>query len=42
MKAPNTFEEGMSRLDDILAEMQSDGTTLADSVKHAAQAPARA
>lgn len=33
MKAPKTFEEGMSRLEDILAKMQSEETTLADSVK---------
>ena len=33
MKAPKTFEEGMARLEDILARMQSDETTLAESVK---------
>lgn len=38
MKAPKTFEEGMSRLEDILARMQSEETTLADSVKLYAEA----
>ena len=38
MKAPQTFEEGMSRLEDILAKMQSEETTLADSVKLYAEA----
>ena len=38
MKAPETFEEGMSRLEDILAKMQSEETTLADSVKLYAEA----
>ena len=38
MKAPKTFEEGMSRLEDILAKMQSEETTLADSVKLYAEA----
>lgn len=33
MKAPKTFEEGMTRLEDILAKMQSDDTSLAESVK---------
>lgn len=38
MKAPKTFEECMSRLEDILAKMQSEETTLADSVKLYAEA----
>ena len=38
MTAPKTFEEGMSRLEDILAKMQSEETTLADSVKLYAEA----
>ena len=38
MKAPKTFEEGMTRLEDILAKMQSEETTLADSVKLYAEA----
>ena len=38
MKAPKTFEAGMSRLEDILAKMQSEETTLADSVKLYAEA----
>lgn len=38
MKAPKTFEEGMSRLEDILVRMQSEETTLADSVKLYAEA----
>ena len=37
MKAPKTFEEGMARLEDILARMQSE-TTLAESVKLYAEA----
>lgn len=38
MKAPKTFEEGMTRLEDILAKMQSDDTSLAESVKLYAEA----
>ena len=38
MKAPKTFEEGMTRLEEILAKMQSDGTSLAESVKLYAEA----
>ncbi len=38
MKAPKTFEEGMTRLEEILARMQSGETTLADSVKLYAEA----
>ena len=33
MKAPKTFEEGMQRLQDILAKMQDETTTLDQSVK---------
>ena len=38
MKAPKTFEEGMTRLEDILARMQSGEVTLAESVKLYAEA----
>src|SRR5699024_11278474 len=38
MRAPKTFEEGMTRLEDILAKMQSEETTLAESVKLYAEA----
>ena len=38
MKAPKSFEEGMERLNDILTRMQSEETTLADSVKLYAEA----
>ena len=38
MKAPKTFEEGLGRLEDILARMQSEETTLAESVKLYAEA----
>ena len=38
MKAPKTFEEGMTRLEEILARMQSEDTSLADSVKLYAEA----
>ena len=38
MKAPKTFEEGMTRLEDILAKMQSEETSLAESVKLYAEA----
>ena len=38
MKAPKTFEEGMTRLEDILEKMQSEETTLAESVKLYAEA----
>ena len=38
MKAPKTFEEGMTRLEEILAKMQSDETSLAESVKLYAEA----
>ncbi len=35
---PKTFEEGMTRLEEILARMQSEETSLADSVKLYAEA----
>jgi exodeoxyribonuclease VII small subunit len=38
MRAPKTFEEGITRLETILAEMQSPDTTLADAVKLYAEA----
>jgi exodeoxyribonuclease VII small subunit len=38
MRAPKTFEEGITRLENILAEMQSPNTTLADAVKLYAEA----
>lgn len=38
MKAPKSFEEGMERLNDILTRMQSEDTSLADSVKLYAEA----
>ena len=38
MKAPKSFEEGMERLGTILAQMQSEETSLADSVKLYAEA----
>ena len=38
MKAPKSFEEGMDRLDTILAAMQSEDTSLAESVKLYAEA----
>lgn len=38
MKAPKSFEEGMNRLNDILTRMQSEETSLADSVKLYAEA----
>lgn len=37
-KAPKTFEEGLSRLQDILAQMQAQDTPLSDSVKLYAEA----
>ncbi|MGN0707831.1 MAG: exodeoxyribonuclease VII small subunit [Faecalibacterium sp.] len=33
MRAPKSFEEGMNRLNTILAQMQSEETSLAESVK---------
>lgn len=38
MKAPKNFEEGMIRLEEILAKMQNNETTLAESVKLYAEA----
>ncbi len=38
MRAPKTFEEGMTRLEVILTKMQSEETTLAESVKLYAEA----
>lgn len=40
MKIPKSFEEGMERLNGVLAQMQSEETTLADSVKLYAEAAA--
>lgn len=40
MRTPKSFEEGMERLNIILAQMQSEETTLADSVKLYAEAAA--
>ena len=40
MKTPKRFEEGMERLNGVLAQMQSEETTLADSVKLYAEAAA--
>ena len=38
MRAPKSFEEGMSRLDAILDQMQQEDTTLTNSVKLYAEA----
>lgn len=38
MKTPKSFEEGMERLNTILAKMQSEETSLSDSVKLYAEA----
>ena len=38
MRAPKSFEEGMTRLNTILAQMQSEETSLAESVKLYAEA----
>lgn len=38
MKAPKSFEEGMERLNAILAQLQQEDTSLADSVKLYAEA----
>lgn len=40
MKTPKSFEEGMERLNGVLAQMQSEETTLADSIKLYAEAAA--
>ena len=34
MKAPKAFEVGMTRLEDILAKMQSEDTTLGEEKRH--------
>lgn len=33
MRAPKSYEEGITRLEEILSKMQSEETTLAESVK---------
>ena len=33
MRAPKSFEDGMARLETILSQMQSEETTLSESVK---------
>ena len=38
MKAPKSFEEGMDRLNTILAKMQQEETSLTESVKLYAEA----
>lgn len=38
MKQPKSFEEGMERLQGILAQLQDESTPLADSVKLYAEA----
>lgn len=38
MKTPKTFEEGLQRLQTVLAQMQDEDTTLAKSVKLYAEA----
>lgn len=38
MRASKSFEDGMSRLETILTQMQSEETTLAESVKLYAEA----
>lgn len=38
MRAPKTFEDGIARLETILAKMQSEETTLAEAVKLYAEA----
>ena len=40
MRAPKSFEDGMARLETILTQMQSEETTLAESVKLYAEAAA--
>jgi len=40
MRAPKSFEEGLTRLENILAQMQDQETTLAESVKLYAEAAA--
>ena len=38
MKTPKSYEEGMERLNGVLAKMQDEETTLAESVKLYAEA----
>jgi exodeoxyribonuclease VII small subunit len=38
MRAPKSFEEGMDRLNAVLAKMQDEQTTLAEAVKLYAEA----
>ena len=38
MRTPKSFEEGMERLNTLLAQMQSEETTLTESVKLYAEA----
>lgn len=38
MRSPKSYEEGISRLEEILAKMQSEEVSLADSVKLYAEA----
>lgn len=38
MRAPKSYEEGIVRLEEILAKMQSEETSLADSIKLYAEA----
>ncbi len=38
MRAPKSYEEGIVRLEEILTKMQSEETSLADSVKLYAEA----
>lgn len=38
MRAPKSYEEGISRLEEILTKMQSEETSLADSIKLYAEA----
>ncbi len=33
MRAPKSFEEGMTRLNEILMQMQSEDTSLSESIK---------
>lgn len=40
MKTPKSFEEGMERLNGLLAKMQNEDTTLAESIKLYAEAAA--
>lgn len=40
MKTPKSFEDGMERLNGLLAKMQNEDTTLAESVKLYAEAAA--